>query len=126
MPAIVNSKIAALNAATVLTKVAATSTVVDATEAFVYTPTGKDSKVFFEIENGPTHGTVAYSFSNGDGVFASGAVTGTVAQATTSIVQIETGIFTKTNGTIEVVFTPATGKRLATDHALKVAVIEGR
>lgn len=124
MPAITNSKIATLNAALAVTATAATSAVVDKAETFVYTPTGKDSKVVFLFNVGSTHGDVALSFSNGDGVFASGAVTAAAAEGATTAVQIETGIFTKANGTIEVVATPATGKKLLTDHALTVEVIE--
>ena len=59
-------------------------------------------------------------------MFASGAIAVDADEDGTTAVQIETGIFTKTNGTIEVVATPATGKKLLTDHALTVEVIELR
>lgn len=123
--AIVNSKVAALNVKQALTLTAADSSVIDATQKFVYTPTGrKPSKICFLIQVGDTHGAVASSISAGTGVFGLAARTGSTAQATTGLIQIETGSHTIANGTIEITFTPATGKRLATDHLLKVAAIE--
>lgn len=122
--AIVNSKIATLNVKQALTLTAADVDSVNGTQKFVYTPTGKPSKVCFLVQVADTNGAVASSISAGTGVFGLAARTGSTAQATTGLIQIETGSHTIANGTIEITFTPATGKKLTTDHALKVAAIE--
>lgn len=122
--AITNSKIAALNADQALAFNAATEDTADTAQKFIYTPTGRDSKICIGIQVGPTNGAVAYSIGAGVGVFGAAAKTGTTAQATTDIIQIETGRYMKADGTIEITFTPATGKKLKTDHALNVFVIE--
>lgn len=122
--AIVNSRIVALNTKQALTLTAADVDVIDATQKFIYTPTGKDNKVVIGIQVGPTNGAVAHSIAGGVGALAGAAKTGSTAQATTGIVQIETGRYRTATGTIEITFTPASGKKLTTDHALKVFVIE--
>lgn len=122
--AIVNSKITTLNVDQELTLTAADEDTINTAQKFVYTPTGKDGRVVLGIQVGPTNGTVAYSIAGGAGVFGAAAKTGTTAQSTTDIVQIETGKYVKAGGTIEITFTPATGKKLKTDHALKVFAIE--
>jgi hypothetical protein len=122
--AITNSKIAALNTDQALTFSAATETVANTAQKFVYTPTGKDHKIVFGIQAAATHGTVTWSIAGGVGVFGCVAKTGSTAQATTDIIQIETGRYMLANGTIEITFTPATGKILLTDHALNVFAIE--
>lgn len=122
--AITNSKIVALNTKQALTFMAADADTADLAQKFIYTPTGKDNKVVIGIQVGDTHGAVAHSIKGGAGVFGIAAVTGSTAQATTGIVQIETGRFMQSDGTIEITFTPASGKRLKTDHVLKVFVVE--
>lgn len=122
--AITNSKIATLNVKQALTFMAADQDTIDATQKFIYTPTGKDNKIVVGIQVADTNGAVAHSIKGGAGVMGIAAKTGSTAQATTGIVQIETGRFMQADGTIEFTFTPASGKKLKTDHALKVWVIE--
>lgn len=123
--AIVNSKVATLNVKQALTLTAADVDVADAVQKFVYTPTDrKPSKICFLVQVGPTNGAVAHSISAGTGVFGLAARTGSTAQSTTGLIQIETGSHQIANGTIEITFTPASGKKLLTDHALKVSAIE--
>lgn len=122
--AITNTLISALNADQALSFSAADETVINTAQKFVYTPTGKDVKIVFGIQIADTHGTVTWSIAGGAGVFGTAAKTGSTAQNTTDVIQVETGRYVLTNGTIEITFTPATGKRLLTDHALKVWAIE--
>ena len=122
--AVTNTKISALNTDQALTFNAATSSTIDETEVFTITPTGKDNKMVIGIQVGATHGAVAFSIAGGDGVFGTVAKTGSTAQATTDLIQIETGRYMQTGGTIAITFTPASGKRLLTDHALNVFVAE--
>lgn len=121
---ITNSKIAALNTKQALSFNAATADTADLAQDFYYTPTGKDNKIVIGIQVADTNGAVAHSISAGVGVFGTAAKTGSTAQATTGIVQIETGRYMQSDGTIKITFTPASGKRLKTDHALNVWVIE--
>lgn len=120
---ITNTLIAALNTDQALTFNAATSTVDNATEAFTYTPTGKDSKIVIGMKNGT--GILSYSIAKGTGVFqAAAAKTGTVAATSTDVIQIETGKFIDDDGEIVITLTPANGTALLTDHAASIFVIE--
>lgn len=112
------------NTITTITDNPATSSVIDATEVFTITPTKADYKVLIEIDNGPTHGTITYSIAAG-GFWAAGSpLTGSVAQDTKRGIVLEGARYKATAGTIAITFTPASGKRLLTDHALKVRVIQ--
>ena len=121
---VTNSKITTLNTKQALTLMAADADTNDLAQKFIYTPTGKDNRVVIGIQVGPTNGAVAHSIKGGAGVFGTVAKTGSTAQSTTGIVQIETGRFMQADGTIEFTFTPASGKKLKTDHALNVWVVE--
>lgn len=117
MPAITNTTIAALNAEQTLTLTAATSSVIDATESFVFTPSGKDNKVLIGFVNGAGHGAYTYSIAGGARVFGAAAKTGSIAAGATEVIQIETGRYVAADNTITITLTPAAGKRLLTDHA---------
>lgn len=121
---ITNNKITALNAFQAVTKMAADADTADLAQKFIYTPTGKDNKIAILIDVAATNGSVATSIKAGTRVFAGPTKTGSVAQATTGVVQIETGKYMQADGTIEFTLTPASGKKLLTDHAAKVYVIE--
>lgn len=112
------------NTITTITENAATSSVIDATEVFTITPTKADARVAIIIENGPTHGTLTYSIAAGDFWAAGSALTGSVAQATERGIVLEGARYKKNDGTIVITFTPASGKRLATDHALSVKIVQ--
>lgn len=122
--AITNTLISALNADQTLTQNAATSSVIDTAEAFTYTPTGKDNKVLIGFVNGAGHGAVAYSIAGGAGVFGTAAKTGSIAAGATEVIQIETGRYMSASGTVVITLTPASGKRLLTDHAAAMWVAE--
>jgi len=112
------------NTITTITDNAATSSVVDATEVFTITPTKADQRVAIIIENGPTHGTISYSIAAGGYWAAGSALTGTVSQATSRAIVLEGAKYKAAAGTIAITFTPASGKRLFTDHALVVQIIQ--
>lgn len=121
---ITNTLIEKLNTDQALTFNAATADTIDATEVFTYTPTGKDHKVLIGIQVANSNGPVSFSIAGGAGVFGTAAKTGSVAQGATEVIQIETGRFMSAAGTIAITFTPASGKKLLSDHALKVWVAE--
>jgi hypothetical protein len=120
-----NTNIATYNDPILLVRNAATSTVVDATEVFTITPTVSDEKVLIYIENVATdQGTVTYSIAAGDYWAAGAAKTGSVAQGTGRVIVLEGSKYKTQAGAIAITFTPATGKRLATDHALTVQAVQ--
>lgn len=112
------------NTITTITDNPATATVADATEVFTITPTKSDQRVVIEIDNGPTNGTITYSIAAGGFWAAGSALTGSVAQATKRGLVLEGAKYKQADGTIAITFTPASGKILLTDHALKVRVIQ--
>lgn len=113
-----------INTITTLTDNPATSSVIDATEVFTITPTKAHDKVLIEIENGPTHGTITYSIAAGGFYAASAALTGSVVQDLCRGIVLETAKYLSATGTIVITFTPASGKRLLTDHLLVVRVTQ--
>lgn len=113
-----------VNTESVVTKNAATSSVIDEAEVFTITPTKAGYKVVISMEIGGTHGAVAWSIAAGGYWAASAAMTGSLAQATTESIVLEGAKYKSATGTIVITFTPASGKRLLTDHALTVSVIE--
>lgn len=121
---ITNTLITALNADQTLTQNAATSSVIDAPEVFTYTPTGKDHKVAIIFGNGSGHGAYTYSITAGAGVFGCAAQSGSIAAGALEVSQSESGRYIQTAGTILITLTPAFGKRLLTDHAAVVYVLE--
>lgn len=122
--AVTNSNITAYNTITTITDNPATSSTIDQTEVFTITPTKPDGRVLIEIENGPTHGTITYSIAAGGFWAASSALTGSVAQDTKRGIVLESAKYKSQGGTIVITFTPASGKRLATDHAMKMRVTQ--
>jgi hypothetical protein len=122
--AITNSKILAFGTVADLTYMAADADTADLAQKFIYTPTGKDHKVVIGAVVANTHGTVALSFKGGAGAFGTATKAVNAVQNKTSLVQIETGRYMQADGTIEITATPASGKKLASEHALKIFVIE--
>jgi hypothetical protein len=122
---VTHSLISALNADQTLTFNAATSSVINDTEVFTITPTGKANKTVIAFVNGAGHGAYTYSIAAGAKVFkAAAAKTGSIAAGATEIIQLDMGRYTSSTGTIVVTLTPASGKRLLTDHAANMWVAE--
>lgn len=123
--AVTNTLLTALNADQTLTQNAATSSVIDAVEVFTITPTGKPNKTLIAFVNGAGHGAITYSIAVGTKVFkAAAAKTGSIAAGATEVIQLDMGRYTSATGTLVVTLTPASGKRLATDHASGMWVAE--
>lgn len=125
--AVTNTSLTVYGTEAALTANSATSTTANQTEVFTITPTRPSSKMVIML--GPiaaTEGAVTWSIAAGaDNHFGSGAAdTGSIAQNTSEVIVIDTARHLSSTGTIPITFTPATGKKLATDHTLKVSVIE--
>ena len=109
---------------------AATSTVIDEVEVFTFTPTKGMDKIAIEVKVANTHGTVACSLGAGGQFWASAAKTFNAVQNVTSIFHVcDIARFAKevageNEDKIELTLTPASGKRLLTDHAATVQIIE--
>lgn len=104
---------------------AATSTTANAAETFAITPSKAGNKLIVGITNTPSTdaGSLAYSFGAGV-LWAGQAVAGTVAFGEEALIQVETGKHLNAAGKIILTLTPATGKKLLTDHAATVYAIE--
>lgn len=119
---VVNTSLSALNIGYPVTANAADVDSANGTQKFVITPNKRDDKTLVRITVGPTNGPVAFSIAAGDFWMGIAAQTGSVAQSTSEVIEIESAKHMKENGTIEITFTPASGKKLLTDHALSVEV----
>jgi len=123
---VVNTKITTLNAIQVLTQTASDEGGAGVAQNFVYTPTGKDNKVCFVFYNKVAF-TIIATIAAGDGVFgdAANALTVPATAAATTVVQIETGKYMQSDGTIVIAFDPGNNAKILTaDHALTVGVLE--
>jgi hypothetical protein len=113
------------NTITTITGNAATSSTIDQTEVFTITQTKADQRVIITINNvAADQGTITYSIAAGAFWASSAALTGSVAQGLSRGIVLEGAKYKSATGTIVITFTPASGKRLLTDHALKVQVIQ--
>jgi len=125
---VTNTKLTAFNAFKVLAANAATETTDATAQKFVFTPTGKDNHALIIVSTTADDAAaeiLTVAVTGGEGVFALGALATTVpGVAGLYAFQIETGRYMQSDGTIEMTFTPGTGKDLATDFALKVYVCE--
>lgn len=122
---VTNTTLSAYDTETTVTANAATSSVVDATEAFTITPTKASNKVAIIFTNGAGHGAYTWSLPVGD-LWASDtatALTGSIADGATEVIQLEDGKHLK-DGKYIITLTPASGKRLLTDHAASMEVLE--
>ncbi len=123
--AITNTLIGKYNTATEFkTATAATVDTADKTEEFTYTPTGKANKVIFGIAVAASNGAVKVKFTKSPGVFGGADLEISAAEGKTTVVQVEQGRFVQANGTFKITMTPATGKKLKTDHTATIYAIE--
>lgn len=95
---------------------------VNGTQKFVITPNVGDEKTVIRVGVGAANGAVSASIKAGDFWMGGSALVVSCAQAKTSLIQLESAKYLQENGTYEITFTPATGKKLLTDHALTVEV----
>lgn len=114
-----------VNTVKVLAADAATSTVANTAEAFTFTPTKAGRKILILVTEAGSAGDIACSLGAGSEFWASDAQTFTAESGEISAFQIEdVARFLTSSDTIVLTLTPATGKKLATDHAATVQVIE--
>jgi GTPase SAR1 family protein len=101
---------------------AATSSVADTAETFEFVATGKPFIVEASVAN--THGSVALALVAGDGWAGKTTTIGAAVQNKVTDFYVESGYGVNSDGKIEILATPASGKRLATDHVLTLRIIQ--
>jgi len=112
-----------LNTGTTSTPTAATSDVANLVEVFVFTPT--KSKYVIQIDNvSGANGSVTYSMAIGTHWAATVPLTGTVLQGTSQVLELDTARAVGALGAMSLTVTPASGKKLLTDHALTIQGIQ--
>ena len=123
--AITNTLIEGFGVATEVAKTAADQDGAGLTQKFIYTPTGKPQKIIFLIHCGDATG-LTITVTAGDNVFGQAAkVIVTDTKAADYAIQIETGAYAQSDGTIELTIDPTdASKKLLADHACTVAAIE--
>ena len=123
--AITNSLIAGFGVAKEVAKTAADQDVAGKTQKFIYTPTGKPQKIIFLIHCGDATG-LTITVTAGDNVFGQAAkAIATATKAADYAIQIETGAYAQSDGTIELTIDPTDAtKKLYSNHACTVAAIE--
>lgn len=125
--AAVLNKITALNTVTAVTSTPATSSVADTAEEFTITPTVGGERLSITCSAANSHGSVSLSVAAGDFWNApSAALTLTIPQNTTKTFTLDSSKYLQNDGTYAITATPASGKRLATDHAFQITVIENK
>ena len=114
-----------LNAGTAFSPTAATADTADLAETFSFTPSKPDGKCLIIIDNVATdQGAITAVVSAGE-FYAGKAISGiSVAQGTKEGIVFESAVVKNEDGTINVVLTPASGKKLLTDHTATVEVIQ--
>ena len=123
--AVTNVTLTDFNTEALFAQTVATNEVVSTAEVFKITPTKAGSKLLIGIVNGAVdQGAVAWSIAAGGLWGAGSAKTGSVAQGTTEIIQIDTGKYISTAGTISLTLTPTTNKALKTNHVAAVYALE--
>lgn len=115
-----------LNTVNPITFDAATADTADLAEVFTFTPTVYDNNYIIVMDNASAiNGTVTFSVAAGAAWAGSAALTGSVAQGIKSALVLEGGKYISSSGTIVITFTPASGKKLKTDHTFKAVGIQG-
>lgn len=112
---------ATLNAGVVSTQTIATADVADTAEVFSITLT-KPRAIVQVSENGVS-GSVTFSLAS-DNPLGGTALTGTIVQGTAQVLEVDTAKYESETGVMTLTVTPASGKKLLTDHALTIQVVQ--
>lgn len=121
---VTNTKLTARDTELAITVNAATADVADTAEVFTITPDNGNFAIYI-TEGSGTDGAVAWSIGAGTSEHfgSAAALTGSVAQGTTEVIAIDTAKYMQ-SGDILITLTPASGKKLLTDHAASMYVVE--
>ncbi len=101
----------------------ATEDVADTAQTFNIKPTHADYKTAIMIENG-AGGALAWSIAAGDFWAATSALTGSVAASKREAIVLDSAKYKTDDGIIAITLTPASTKKLKTDHSASITVVE--
>lgn len=113
---------AALNTAVTATATLATADTADLAEVFTLTPT--KSKVVYIINNTAAAGTVTFSLAAGTQFNKSVALTGSVLQSTSKVLEVDTAKYVGALGAMSLTVTPASGAKLKTENIVTIQAIQ--
>jgi hypothetical protein len=118
------NKITSLDTVTAVTASPATEDVANTTQLFTITPTVGNEKLVVACSVANTHGAVSLSVAAGGFHGASAALVLSIPQNTTKTFTLDSSKYLSKTGVYSITATPASGKKLASEHALTFTVIE--
>lgn len=110
-----------LNTAVTATATLATADTIDLAEVFEIIPT--KSKLVILINNTAAAGTVTFSVAAGTQWASTVALTGSVLQASSKVLELDTAKYIGTGGKISLTVTPASGIKLKTGNIVTIQAI---
>lgn len=113
-----------VDTATTATKCAATATGVNGAEVFTFTPTVADAQYAILMDNAAAdQGTITWSLAAGGFWNTDAVLTGSILQSVKQLLILDAK-YKSAAGTFVITFTPASGKRLLTDHTFAVYALQ--
>ena len=122
--AITNTAVALNTVVAIPATVAATEDGAGTAQNMVITPTKADAQLVIRAKVADTNGAVALTVTKGDHWAATADLALSCAQATDNVFILEGGKYTQSDGTIVITATPASGKKLKTDHAFVMSAFQ--
>ena len=115
-----------INASVAVTMNPATVDTANGTEVFTITPTQGNHRLAIVIKNpSASNGSLVATIAKSTEFWAATSdLTLTIEQGNSEVVYLDTARFTTASGTILVTLTPATGKKLLTDHTATMYVVQ--
>lgn len=120
--AITETDLVKFRTATDYATAAATSTAANTAETFEFDSLGGPFIVLATVAN--SHGSVSLALTKGDGWAGQAISIGDAVQNKVTAFLVEPAYGMQDTGKIEIKATPANGKKLLTDHALTLGVIQ--
>lgn len=114
-----------INASVAITANPATVDTVNGTEVFTITPTAGDFRTAIVIANpSASNGSLTATIAKSTEFWAETAdLTLTIEQGNSEVVYIDSARYKTSSGTVLITLTPATGKKLLTDHTATMYVL---
>ena len=122
--AITNTAVALNTVVAIPATVAATEDGTGTAQNMVITPTVADGQLVIRAKVADTNGAVALSVTAGDLWAATSALSLSCAQATDNIFILDAAKYVQSDGTIVITATPASGKKLKSDHAFVMSAFQ--
>ena len=98
----------------------------DKTDVYSITPTSPTEKIVITCSNADSHGSVKLSVAAGGFHSAGSALTLEIPENTTNSFVLDPSKYLSKAGVYVITATPATGKKLLTNHAFTMTVIENK